>query len=90
MSGSNGGSQRRKTARRTPSRARVIEKRTWEVLLDFDTRRVAAARQRLDGVLMLGLRHFSAIGRAVPLSLAQETANAIRDMDRAAASDDVS
>jgi hypothetical protein len=71
--------------RRAPvgAKARATEERAlWALLSNTDARALSFATRKLDRISTEGIRHFSALRRAVPLHLADEATKEIYLLER--------
>jgi hypothetical protein len=57
------------------------DRELWAILLNTDDRKLALATRRLERTFVDGIRHFSALRRAVPLHLVDEVSREIRDLE---------
>lgn len=69
--------------------ASPAELELWAMLCNTDGLKVAAAKTTLDRDSRTGVRHFSAIRRAVPLQRTHEVLKEIDAMDRAIGPDEI-
>jgi hypothetical protein len=81
---------RRKSRTRPPVRpSNRTELELWALLCNSDERKLALAKKNLDRKSRTGLRHFSALRRAVPLQQLREAQQEIYEMDRQVGLDEV-
>lgn len=79
----------RKPKRPMLHKSSPAELELWAVLCQTDGRKMAAAKRTLDRKSRTGLRHFSALRRAVPLHRTHEVQQEIYAMDRIVGPDEV-